>query len=109
MTVSITDLFNRFEILRDRANEPELPAQLVSTFLFIASQGDVAQADIITATGISKSATSRNVSWLGPRNKLKRRDGLKWVRIYQDPENWRANRIELTPLGREVAEALVRG
>ena len=107
--MTIYDLFMRFEILRDRANEPELPAQLVSTFLYIASRGDVRQAEISIATGISKSATSRNVSWLGPRNKLKRRDGLKWVTVYQDPTNWRANRIKLTPLGQDVADAIIKG
>lgn len=104
--MTASELFNSIQILRKHSNERELPAQLVASFLFIASQGDCKQADVSEATGCSKSATSRNIYWLGPVNKLKRRSGLRWVAIYEDPENYKANRVKLTALGRQIIQEL---
>lgn len=101
-------LFQAHEIIRKHANEREFPAQLQSIFLYIAYKGDVGQEDIIDGTGMSKSSVSRNVSWLGPVNKLKRRSGLRWVEIYQDPrpDFWRHKRIRLTALGRQIIKEI---
>ena len=94
-------LFHAFEVIRKHANEREMPAQVISIFLAIAC-GTSRQGDIAAITGISPSSVSRNISWLGPRNKLKRRSGLRWIEIYPDPENFRRNRVRLTALGQQV-------
>ena len=105
--MTIKELFRANEIIRKHANEREFPAQVTSVFLAIATKGDMRQGDLSAMTGLSKSSVSRNVSWLGPRNALKRRDGLRWIEIYQDPNNHKRNRVRLTALGRQVvAEAL---
>ena len=105
--MTIQQLFKATETIRKHANEREFPAQVQSIFLCIASKGDMRQGDIAEITGMSPSSVSRNVSWLGPRNKLKRRDGLKWVEIYEDPQDYKRKRVRLTALGRRIAtEAL---
>ena len=105
--MTIQQLFQAHEIIRKHANEREFPAQVQSIFLCIASQGDMRQGDVAEITGMSPSSVSRNISWLGPRNTLKRRDGLRWVEIYEDPKDYKRKRVRLTALGRQVAsEAL---
>ena len=98
-------LLHAHETIRKHANEREFPAQLQSVFLLIASNGgDMAQADIPDALGLSPSSVSRNLSWLGPRNVLKRRAGLRWIEIYQCPKNYKAKRVRLTALGRQIID-----
>ena len=62
----------------------------------------MAQVDIAPALGLSASSVSRNLSWLGPLNKLKRRSGLRWIEINQCPKNYKANRVRLTFRGRQI-------
>ena len=98
-------LLHAHETIRKHANEREFPAQLQSVFLLIASNGgDMAQADIPVALGLSPSSVSRNLSWLGPRNVLKRRASLRWIEIYQCPKNYKAKRVRLTVLGRQIID-----
>ena len=105
--MTIKELFRAHEVIRKHANEREFPAQVCSIFLLIAGKGDMRQGDISELVGIAHSAVSRNVSWLGPRNTLKRRSGLRWIEIYPDPQDYKRNRVRLTSLGRRViAEAL---
>jgi DNA-binding MarR family transcriptional regulator len=107
--MTIQQLFKATETIRKHANEREFPAQVQAIFLAIASSTgqDIRQGDIADITGMSPSSISRNVSWLGPRNTLKRRDGLRWVEIYEDPKDYKRKRVRLTALGRRIAaEAL---
>ena len=105
--MNIKELFRANEVIRKHANEREFPAQVCSIFLLIAGQGDMRQGDIADATGLSNSAVSRNVSWLGPRNTLKRRSGLRWIEIYPDPKDYKRNRVRLTALGRRVIQEAI--
>ena len=91
-------VFLVIEVLRS-TGEREFPLQLASTFLWIASHDGCKQEDLIKATSMSKSAVSRNVTWLGPRHRLDHRDGLKLVRRERDPDNPKAYRLYLTPKG----------
>ena len=98
-------LLHAHETIRKHSNEREFPAQLQSVFLLIASNGgDMAQADIPDVLGLSPTSVSRNLSWLGPRNVLKRRAGLRWIERYQCPKNYKAKRVRLTALGRQILE-----
>jgi DNA-binding MarR family transcriptional regulator len=102
--MTISELFQATETIRKHANEREFPSQVLSIFLAIASakNQDIRQGDLEDICGMSPSSVSRNVSWLGPRNKLKRRDGLKWVEIYEDPLDYKRKRVRLSALGRLV-------
>ena len=101
--ITAKQLLQAHETIRKHANESEFPAQLQSIFLLIASKGgDMAQVDIAPALGLSASSVSRNLSWLGPLNKLKRRSGLRWIEIYQCPKNYKANRVRLTFRGLQI-------
>ena len=106
--VTPKQLLHAHETIRKHANEREFPAQLQSIFLLIASKGgDMAQNDIAPVLGLSASSVSRNLSWLGPRNKLKRRSGLRWIEIYECPKNYKANRVKLTALGRQIIDEAI--
>lgn len=105
--MTIQQLFRAQEIIRKHANEREFPAQVQSIFLCIASHGDMRQGDIAEITGMSPSSVSRNISWLGPRNVLKRRDGLRWIESYTDPDDHKRNRVRLTSLGRRIAHEAI--
>ena len=100
--MTISELFRATETIRKHANEREFPAQVVSVFLAVASakNQDIRQGDLQDICGLAPSSVSRNVSWLGPRNVLKRRDGLKWVEVYEDPQDYKRKRVRLTALGR---------
>ena len=105
--MNLQQLFQATETIRKHANEREFRAQVQSIFLCIASRGDMRQGDIVEITGMSASSVSRNISWLGPRNKLKRRDGLRWIEIYEDPQDYKRKRVRLTALGRRVAQEAI--
>lgn len=85
------------EILRS-TGEREFPMQLASVFMWIASHDGCLQEEIQTATTLSSSSVSRNVSWLGPTHRLGR-DGLHLIRRERDYKNPKAWRIYLTPKG----------
>ena len=86
--MNLKQLFHATETIRKHANEREFPAQVISVFLAVASarNQDLRQGDLQEICGMSASSVSRNISWLGPRNKLKRRDGLRWIEIYEAPK-----------------------
>ena len=54
--------------------------------LIASNGGDIAQADIAPAVGISPSSVTRNVKWLGKEHRLPHRAGLQWVVQYQLPK-----------------------
>ena len=93
------------ELLRS-TGEKEFPAQLMSTFLFIAAHNGCRQTEVIKATRIAPSSVSRCITWLGPRHRLKHRSGLQLVRRVTDPDNYKARRLYLTPKGEEFLKAI---
>jgi len=96
-------MYMAFEVLR--AQEREFPAQLVSTFLYIASYNGCRQEDLMEGTSMSSSSVSRNVSWLGPKHRLGK-DGLKLIRRSIDEDDPKRYRIYLTPKGEQMASLL---
>ena len=96
-------MYMAFEVLR--AKEREFPAQLVSTFLYIASHNGCRQEDLMEGTSMSSSSVSRNVTWLGPRHRLGR-EGLKLVYREIDPEDPKRYRIYLSRKGEQMATLL---
>jgi DNA-binding MarR family transcriptional regulator len=90
-------IYESIELLRilDR----EMPAQLVSTFLYIAAYEPVDTLQIANATGLAKSSVSRNTDWLSSHHRIKTRVGLGLIVKEVHPLNWRTRICRLTPKG----------
>ncbi len=90
-------IYEAIELLRilDR----EMPAQLVSTFLYIAAYEPVDTLQIGKATGLAKSSVSRNTDWLSSHHRIKTRVGLGLITKEANPLNWRTRICRLTPKG----------
>ena len=87
---------------RLRMLDRELPAQVVSTFLYIASHNpchkQAVEEDLVHTT----ASASRNIDWLGLRSRYKKA-GLGLVEKYRDPENGRRFLCRLTPKGEALS------
>ena len=85
------------EALRS-TGEREFPMQLASTFFYIAAHEGCLQEDVQEATAQTSSSVSRNVTWLGPRQRTGK-DGLKLVYRERAKEDYKKYRLYLTPKG----------
>ncbi len=104
---TINEALHMVETIRKRSNEREFPAQLHSVFLQIAAkEGEMSQKAIAEKLGMSASSVSRCVGWLGPRNKLRRRSGLGWIKSFKDDNStdWREKKWRLTLKGRQIIQ-----
>jgi len=96
-----------FELLRS-TGEREFPAQLSSTFLWVAANEGCRQEDVAKALNIARSSVSRNLSWLGNQHRFGK-PGLHLVErrrdenIHDDP---RSLRCYLTPKGNQIASMI---
>ena len=88
------------ELLRS-TGEREFPLQLASIFFWIAAHNGCKQEEVAKAVGMSPSSVSRCITWLGPKHRLEHRSGLQLVKREQDPDNYRAWRLYLTPKGEQ--------
>lgn len=88
------------ELLRS-TGEREFPLQLASVFFWIAAHNGCKQADVAKAVGMSPSSVSRCITWLGPKHRLEHRSGLQLVKREQDPTNYKAWLLHLTPKGEQ--------
>ena len=93
-------LFDSLELLR--LLDKEMPAQLVSTFLFIAAHGPVETLALGKATGMATSSVSRNTDWLSANHRLKNRAGLGLIIKEDHPTNWRTRLCRLSPKGESL-------
>jgi DNA-binding MarR family transcriptional regulator len=89
-----------------RRIDEEMPAQQVMTLLFVSMHPDgVGMKDIAEKVGLSQSATSRNVSILGPEGYMQK-PGLKLVDRHDHPSDSRQRIVRLTAKGERVIEEL---
>lgn len=97
-------IYDAIELLRilDR----EMPAQLVSTFLYIAAHETVDTLQIAEATGMPKSSVSRNTDWLSSHHRIKTRSGLGLITKEENPLNWRTRICRLTPKGASLIKQI---
>lgn len=98
---SLAQFMNAFELLRQM--DREIPGQLVSTFLYIASHSPCHKQAIEEDLNLKSAAGSRLTDRLSDHHRHGK-SGLGLVRKYQDPSNHRRVLVELTPKG----EALVQ-
>lgn len=90
--------------------EREMPAQLIATFLYVASHNDCPKSDLVKpieegGLGFTEASASRNTDCLAKIHRLrdedgKRRQGLGLIKKYSDPErDGRLKFLKLTPQG----------
>jgi DNA-binding MarR family transcriptional regulator len=102
----IERIYRGFEILRSSAGERELPAQLLSTFLWAASHDGCYQSELEAATSMSSSSVSRNLAWLSTKHRLGK-PGFDWLRKEKDKRNPKRYRVFLTLNGKQVLRSFL--
>ena len=100
---SLNKVLRAFELLRilDR----EIPGQLVSAFLFIASHNPCHKQAMEEELGIPVSSGSRVSDWLSDYHRLGK-PGLGLIKKSRDPYNLRKVVLELTPKGESLAKQI---
>ena len=96
-------LLQMFEQLR--VLDQEMPAQLLSCFLYIASHNPCHKVAIEEGLNLSVASGSRNIDRLCKVNRLKQ-PGLGLVQKEEDPSNRRRLIISLTPKGEKLINNL---
>ena len=86
------------ELVRPPVSVSFLAARSVSS---IAAHNGCNQSEVAKAVGMSPSSVSRCVTWLGPKHRLEHRSGLLLIRREQDPKNYKAYKLYLTPKGEQ--------
>jgi DNA-binding MarR family transcriptional regulator len=81
----------------------EIPGQLVSAFLYIASHNPCHKQALEQDLGFAVASSSRTTDWLSDHHRLGKK-GLGLIKKYPDPLNRRRVVLALSPKG----EALIR-
>lgn len=92
-----------FELLR--LMDREVPGQLVSAFLYIASHNPCHKQAMEEDLGLLCASGSRVVDWLSDYHRLGK-PGMGLVKKHRDPLNMRRVIIELTPKGESLAKQM---
>ena len=84
-----------------RSYDPEIPAQVISVFLYIASHDDCTKVqlqDKAEGLNMPSASASRNTDWLAHKHRLGK-NGLNWIIKYRDPTDMRKQVMKLSPQG----------
>tara|TARA_Y100001973_G_scaffold104462_1_gene174427 strand:+ start:1557 stop:1931 length:375 start_codon:yes stop_codon:yes gene_type:complete len=88
-----------------RTLDKEIPAQVIATFLYVASHDDCFKGDLEKALAFSTASGSRNSDWLSEFHRLNKA-GLGLITKYRDPTNRRRQILKLSPKGRILVQQL---
>ena len=88
-----------------RTFDKEIPAQVIATFLYVASHDDCMKGDLEKALAFSTASGSRNTDWLSEYHRLNKA-GLGLIAKYRDPTNRRRQILKLSPKGRILVQQL---
>lgn len=97
-------LYESFELLR--LLDTEMPAQLVTTFFFIAAHGPVDTVTIANSLNLKRSSCSRNTDWLSADHRLPNKAGLGLIIKEDHPTNWRTRLCRLSPKGESLIKQI---
>ena len=100
---ALAQFMNAFELLRQM--DREIPGQLVSAFLYVASHNPCHKQAIEEDLNLKSASGSRLTDWLSDYHRLGK-PGLGLVRKYQDPSNHRRVFVQLTPKGEALAQQM---
>ena len=88
-----------------RTFDKEIPAQVIATFLYVASHDDCSKVDLEKALAFSTASGSRNTDYLSDFHRLNKA-GLGLIAKYRDQTNRRRQILKLTPKGRILVKQL---
>lgn len=88
-----------------RTLDREVTAQLVVTFLYIASHNPCHKQALEEELDFSTASASRNVDWLSHHHRLSK-PGLGLVMKTKDPTNLRRYILQLTPKGESFVQQI---
>lgn len=88
-----------------RTLDKEIPAQVIATFLYVASHDDCTKVDLEKALTFSTASGSRNTDWLSEFHRLNKA-GLGLIIKYRDQTNRRRQLLKLSPKGRILVKHL---
>ena len=91
-----------------RSHDPEMPAQVISVFLYIASHDDCSKVqlqDKYEGLNMPSASASRNTDWLSHKHRLGKK-GLNLVIKYRDKTDLRKQVMKLSTQGRLLVSQL---
>jgi DNA-binding MarR family transcriptional regulator len=88
-----------------RLMDSEMPAQLVSCLLYIASHKDCHKQAMEEYLNISVASGSRNTDWLSKKHRLGK-PGLNLITKERDPSNGRRLVLKLTNKGEQLIKQI---
>ena len=97
-------LYESFELLR--LLDTEMPAQLVTTFFFIAAHGPVDTVTIANSLNLKRSSCSRNTDWLSADHRLPNKAVLGLIIKEYHPTNWRTRLCRLSQKGESLIKQI---
>jgi len=105
--LEIEKLAQSIEFFRNNCGEytKEIPVQVISTFLYVASHDDCNKIDMEKSLNMSSASGSRNTDWLSTEHRLKK-PGLGLISKYYDRTCRRRQILQLTTKGRKLAKEL---
>ena len=81
-----------------RSYDPEIPAQVISVFLYIASHNNCSKVQIQDeefGLNMASASASRNTDWLSHKHRLNKK-GLNLIIKYKDPTDARKVILQLS-------------
>jgi DNA-binding MarR family transcriptional regulator len=91
-----------FELLR--LKEREMPGQVVSCFLYIASHENCHKQSLEEALQLSSASSSRATDILSKGRRGRKQPGLALITKVEDPDDSRRQTLQLTPDGKLLAQ-----
>lgn len=90
---------------RLRILDREVPGQVVSCFLYIASHNPCHKEALEEDLGFTTASSSRNIDWLTNKHRLSK-PGMGIIIKQRDPTNGRRLILKLSPKGEELIASL---
>ncbi len=88
-----------------RVLDREIPAQVIATFLYVASHDNCHKQAMEEELGLSTASGSRNTDWLSKIHRLNK-PGMDLIIKEVDPTNRRRLVLRLTPKGKDLVNEL---
>ena len=97
-------IHNAFELIR--LLEREMPGQVVSSFLFVASHDNCHKQVLEEELGLTTAASSRCTDILANGRPGRNAEGLNLIAKADDPTDRRRSVLTLTPRGKALAQQM---
>ena len=89
-----------------RIKDREMPGQVVSVFLYIASHDGCNKQALEQELGLTTASSSRNTDLLSTGRIGRETSGLGLITKEDDPSNGRRQVLKLTPEGKDLARSI---